>query len=290
MCCPRDVSQRPWCRRSWPARRRLCGARRRGGRRICRVALRRARRGAPRCRSGDRRSKAGVLWGDVGFRRVRRGALRVPVWRPAFQGGGAVGRRGVSSCAARSAARAGLETGVPRRGRCGATWGFVVRSAERCACRSGDRRSKAGAPWGDVGFRRVRRGALRVPVWRPAFQGGGAVGRRGVSSCAARSAARAGLETGVPRRGRRGATWGFVVCGAERCACRSGDRRSKAVRQGAERRCPLEAGVSLCRGYRAAACGGDGAGVLGERADPELGLRWGRHARFRIGHVHVESA
>ena len=242
----------------------------------------------------------------------------VPVWRPAFQGGGAVGRRGVSSCAARSAARAGLETGVPRRGCCGATWGFVVCGAERCACRSGDRRSKAGVLWGDVGFRRAQRGALRVPVWRPAFQGGGAVGRRGVSSCAARSAAvpvwrpafqgggavgrrgvsscaarsaaRAGLETGVPRRGRRGASWGFVVCGAERCACRSGDRRSRAVRQGAECLCPLEAGVSLCRGYRAAACGGDGAGVLGERADPELGLRWGRHARFRIGHVHVESA
>ena len=204
----------------------------------------------------------------LGARRARHGAPRVPVWRPAFRPGRdrhspeewtswedcARGvessrwtarweRRGLAggaTCAARSAARAGLETGGP--GRVGishspeewTSWQDCARGVDAAARgpRGGPRVGNAGE-W--LGARRARRGAPRVPVWRPAFQAGprsatpprsGPRGRtapgawicrgarssrwtarwerRGVgggATCAARSAARAGLETGVPAGG-----------------------------------------------------------------------------------------
>ena len=111
------------------------------------------------CRSGDRRSKPGAPCG---------------------------GRR-VATCAVRSPARAGQETGVPGR--------------ERHA--------------GGGGLRRARCGAPRVPVWRPAFQAGAPCGGR--KGCDVRVAAPRACrqETGVPGRGRHA---GGVVA---TCALRS---------------------------------------------------------------------
>ena len=72
---------------------------------------------------------------------------------------------GVATCAARSVARAGLETGVPsrrgrRRGRADG-WRCDVRRAERRACRSGGRRSQAVAVAGEA-----RPGGWRCDVRR----------------------------------------------------------------------------------------------------------------------------
>ena len=84
--------------------------RRRGG-----GAVRRARCGAPACRSGDRRSRPVAPSGRWSGAPC---AVRstVPVWRPAFQPVAPSGRWSVATCAVRSTARAGLETG--RRSRC----------------------------------------------------------------------------------------------------------------------------------------------------------------------------
>ena len=178
-----------------------CGAGRSGGRR-CRPVRRRCC--WVRCRGGSRPLR-------VGLRRAQRGALRVPVWRPAFQAGG------VATGAARSAARGGREAGVAGRCVAGAVgfgaevgtalcgWGCDVRSAERCACRSGDRRSKPGA------WRRARCGVRRGAVGRPALQAGCVAGAVGF-----------GAEVRAALCG-----WGCDLRSAERCACRSGDRRSR---------------------------------------------------------------
>ena len=70
-----------------------------------------------------------------------------------------------------------------------------------------------------------------------------------VRTCAARSAARAGLETGVPSRTRREAGWGYDVRWALPSACRSEDRRSRPARRsnslktGGPCRCPLRPGA-----------------------------------------------
>ena len=120
--------------------------------------------------------------------RARRGAPRVPVWRPAFQGGAA--SLGVGPPAGTSTARTSgwvsttwyawsrVQLGTP-----------VSRPAQRAG---GPRMSCREAPWWNpgkgtsdllrVGAGRThlrdrascsaRRGAPRVPVWRPAFQGG----------------------------------------------------------------------------------------------------------------------
>ena len=213
------------CGGAW--RRALCGPVARhsgvpgGARREVGGGLRRARRGAPLCRSGDRRSEPGAPCGGAW-----RHALCGPVARPSGVPGGArreVGgglrraRRGAPLC--RSGDRRS-EPSAPCEGawrRVGAgLWpgtrafrevravrlveGCDVCGAERRGCRSGDRRSEAGAPCGGAwrhalcgpvarpsgvpggacrevggGLRRARRGAPRVPVWRPAFQGGCAV-------------------------------------------------------------------------------------------------------------------
>ena len=55
-------------------------------------------------------------------------APRVPVWRPAFQAGGAIWVLGLRA-----------EVGATR-----SAWSGAVRGAEHRACRSGDRRSKPG--------------------------------------------------------------------------------------------------------------------------------------------------
>ena len=192
------------------------------------VESRRARRGAPLCRSGDRRSRpfalCGGWWGFAVGGAERRcagletgvpGRLRCGGWW-GFAVGGAERR-----CA-------GLETGVPGRLRCGGWWGFAVGGAERrCAgLETGvPGRLRCGGWWGFAVGGAERRcagletgvpGRLRcvggggvlpwaarsaaVPVWRPALQAVRVVG--GWWGFAVGGAERrcAGLETGVPGR------------------------------------------------------------------------------------------
>ena len=136
--------------------------------------------------------------GPAGVRRVRR---IVPTGRPERsgrrRGGGAGTRRGPTkglggpgTLRDRWPIRIwrGIRWRHPRRralanrGRREDGSSYDERSAERCACRSGDRRSRPGAPPPLLSstprreppfrmrLRRAQRGALRVPVWRPAFQ------------------------------------------------------------------------------------------------------------------------
>ena len=186
------------------------------------MKLGRARRGAPRVPVWRPAFQGVCVVGVDGVGACAARSAAVPVWRPAFQAVCVVGVDGGAACAARSAAGAGLETGVPRRLRAGGGWGWGVRGAERRGCRSGDRRSKPSACWGWMGLGRARRGAPRVPVWRPAFQGVCVLGVDGVGACAARSAAGAGLETGVPSRMRRGGGWGCA--GRKAATARTGRR------------------------------------------------------------------
>ena len=205
-------------------------------------------RGAERraCRAGDRRSKPGVSSGLAVLRRARRGATRVPVWRPAVQAGGVIRAGGVPTCAARSAG----------------------------ACRAGDRRSKPGVSSGLAALRRARRGATRVPGWRPAVQAGGVVWAGGVATCAARSDARAGLETGGPSRGCRLGSRRCDVRGAERRACRAGDRRSRpGVSSGLAALRRARRGATRVPGWRPAVQAGGAA--TGSRPGRVRGTRRG---------------
>ena len=231
-----------------------CGAGRSGGRR-CRPVRRRCC--WARCRGGNRPLR-------VGLRRAQRGALRVPVWRPAFQAGGAAWAGSVATGAARSAARGGREAGVASRRR------GDGRSAERGAWRSGGRRCRpvrrrccwvrcrGGNRPLRVGLRCAQRGALRVPVWRPAFQAGG------VATGAVRSAARGGRETGVAGRGRHLCCW--VRCRGESRPLRVGLRRAQrgALRVPVWRPAFQAGGVARGAG-RSAARGGLEAGVASRR-------------------------
>ena len=171
-----------------------------------------------------------------------------PAWRRAVPAEAGVPSRG---CHRR--------LGTPRRGGSRFSgWGCDVRSAERCACRL-----KPAFP--AVGV---------TAAWELRAEGG-AVFPGGVATCAARSAARAGLfqavgvtsawelraeggsrfsgwgcdvrsaaaraekpafpavgALGTPRRGgSRFSGWGCDVRSAERCVCRSGDRRSQPLRR-----------------------------------------------------------
>ena len=154
-------------------------------------------------------ARAGLEAGVPSRRRRRRG-------RP---GGWRCDVRRAERRACRSGDRRSKPSRSPERPPGG--WRCDVRRAERRACRSGDRRSKPSRsperPGRWVAVRRAPRGASPVPVWRPAFQAVAVAGeaRRvgGGATCAARSTARAGLETGVPSG----------------CAIRVRSRRSPAV-------------------------------------------------------------
>ena len=133
----------------------------------------------------------------------------MPVWRPAFQAGSAMrGRSETRFAGLRPACRSKDRRSRPARhhgSRAFRGGGAMRGSSEtrfaglRPGCRSEDRRSQrarhhggrtfraggaisagrlraeAGATCFRAGSRRARRGAPRVPVWRPAFQAGSAI-------------------------------------------------------------------------------------------------------------------
>ena len=78
--------------------------------------------------------------------------------------------------------------------------GGVRFASLRSAMPAGGRRSDPYASCRRMAVRRARLGAPRVPVWRPAFQAVRVMTANGGATCAARSAAGAGLETGAPSR------------------------------------------------------------------------------------------
>ena len=130
-------------------------------------------------------------------------------------------------------------------------WGYDVRSAERCACRSGDRRSKPGVPRGEAA-------------------------RRVLRACGPR----AGLKTGGPSRHAITEGGTFQAGGAVRG---SSDTRSARLR----RAVPAEAGVpsrvrSVAAGAFATAFGGSAWGGWGDAGGSSRGFRGSRWRKCRM--------
>ena len=164
------------------------------------------------CRSEDRRSKPGCCLRFLGV---------APRWGPAWPGG-------VVPCAARSAARAGLE----------APPGELASVPSRCVTCAVERCVEVGAGFWGVGLCRAQLGALRVPVWRPPpGELAGVPGRRVRLCCG-------GL------RGR----WGLGVLGGGGCDVGGGGRCGVPGETGGAR-------WGRCRGVQGRTPGPVGPGV-----------------------------